>query len=89
MRAAADIEQDAVGGINGDERRVALAPVGDEVEQACIGRLILGHRNKRRVHGSRLRQCETGAQAGRFGGGFDCNQHVEIAAPAEDYEGRR
>ena len=37
MRAAADVEQQAVGRIAGHQRRVAQAPVGDRFEQRGIG----------------------------------------------------
>ena len=64
MRAAADVEQDAVGRIGGDERRVALAPVGDGVEQARVGGLVLRHGGERGMHGARLRQRQA-RRAGR------------------------
>ena len=88
MRAAADVEQDAVGRIGGDQRRVALAPVGDGVEQACVGRLLLRHGGKGGMHGARLRQREARAQPEALRRGIDRDQQVEIAALAEHDEGR-
>ena len=44
MRAAADIEQQAVGRVDGDQRRVAQAPVGDFFEQAARRPRRLPHR---------------------------------------------
>jgi hypothetical protein len=89
MRAAADVEQDAVGRIGGDERRVALTPVGNGLEQARIGRLILRHGGEGGMHGAGLRQRETCAQAEPFGRRVDREEEVEIAALAEDDERRR
>ena len=40
---AADVEQDAVGRIFRDERRVALAPIRDGGQQFCIGAGIFGN----------------------------------------------
>ncbi len=87
MRAAADVEQDAVGRIDGDERRVALAPVGDGLEQARVGGLILRHGDERGMHGARLRQREAGAQAEPLRRRVDRDQQVEVAALAVDDEG--
>ena len=88
MRAAADVEQDAVGRIGGHERRVALAPVGDGVEETRVGRLVLGHGCERGIHGAGLRQRETGDDAAPLRRGIDRDQEVEVAALAEDGEGR-
>ncbi len=89
MRAAADVEQDAVGRIDRDERRVALAPVGDGVEQARVGRLVLRHGGERGMHGAGLRQRHAGDEAALLRGGIDRDQEVEVAALAEDSERRR
>ena len=87
MRAAADVEQDAVGRIDGDERRVALAPVGDGVEQARVGGLVLRHGGERGMHGARLRQRQAGAQAEPLRRRIDRDQHVGIAALADNDDG--
>ena len=42
MRAAGNVEQEAVGRIDREQRRVALAPIGDGVEQAPVVRRMLG-----------------------------------------------
>ena len=84
MRATADIEQDAVGRIGGDQRSVALAPVGKLLEQAGIGRLVLRHGDERWMHGACLRECQPGAQAASFRGGIERNQQIAVAAFAED-----
>ncbi len=60
MRAAADVEQQAVGRIDRHQRRVAQAPVGDFLEQDCVGLGVFLDRIERGMHGARLRQRETG-----------------------------
>ena len=65
MRAAADVEQDAVRRIGGDQRRVALAPVGDGVEQMRVGVGVLRHRGEIGMHGARLRQRHAGRRPSR------------------------
>ena len=77
MRAAADVEQDAVGRIDGDERRIAQAPVGDGVEQAGVGGRILRHGDERGMHGARLRQRQAGAQAEPLRRRIDRRQQVD------------
>jgi len=89
MRAAADVEQNAVWGIEGDERRVALAPVGNGIEQAGVGRLILGHGRESWMHGAGLRQREARRESALLRRGVDHEQEIEVAALAEDDEGRR
>ena len=44
MRAAGDVEEQAVRKIERDERRIAVAPVGELFEERMVGRLVgLGH----------------------------------------------
>ena len=86
MRAAADIEQNSIGRIGGDERRVALAPVGKGVDEARVGRLILGDGGERGMHGARLRQCEAGMQSEALRRCVHRNDEIEIAALAEHDE---
>src|SRR5262249_58170918 len=64
MRAAADIEQNAVGWIDGDERGIALTAIGNGIEQAGGGRLGLRHGWERWVHGAGLPRREAGRAAG-------------------------
>ncbi len=88
VRAAADVEQDAVGRIDGDERRVALAPVGDGVEKTCVAGLVLRHCGERGMHGAGLRQRHAGSEAEARGFRVDSQQEVDVAALAEDDERR-
>src|SRR5258707_1060990 len=87
MRAAADVEQNAVGRIEGDERRVALAGLRNSVEKTGVGGRICRHGRERRMHGARLRQREADREAEPLRFGIDCEQEIEIAALAEDDEG--
>jgi hypothetical protein len=88
MRAAADIQQDAVRGIDGDEGRVALAPIGDGFEQARIGIRVFRYGREGRMHGACLRQREARRQSEPFRRCIERHQELEIAALAEDDEGR-
>ena len=40
MRAAGDVEEQAVRRIESDERRIAVAPVGELFEERMVGRLV-------------------------------------------------
>ena len=84
MRAAADIEQQAVGRIAGDERRIAQAPFGDGVEQRSVRLGVFGDRFDRRMHGARLRQREAGVEAKPFRRRIDGDDQFGIAALAVD-----
>ncbi len=84
MRAAADVEQDAVGRIDGDERRVAQAPVGDGVEQAASAAASSGTAMSA---GCMARACASARPAcrpSRSAVGIDRDEQIEIAALAED-----
>jgi hypothetical protein len=54
MRAAGDVEHEAVGRIEANERRVAIAPVGDCFEQAPIGMRIGVCHSDPRIHCARV-----------------------------------
>lgn len=58
MRAAADVEQQAIGRVAGYQRRVAQTPVGNGIEQdnVCFGVFIYGI--DAGMHGAHLRQRE-------------------------------
>ena len=86
MRAAADVEQDAVGRIKRDQRRIAQAPVGDGIEQAGVGGCVFRHGHERRMHGARLRQRQPGVEAEPLRRRVDRRQQIEIAALAVDDE---
>ena len=88
MGAAADVEQNAVGRIGGDERRVALAPVGDGIEQARVGGCILRHGDERGMHGARLRQRKASAQAEPFRRGVDRDEQSTLPRLPETTRGR-
>src|SRR5262249_56908581 len=84
MRAAADVEQNAVGRIDSDERRVALAAVGNGVEKAGVGRPVFGHGRESWMHGAGLSQREAGRESESLRRGVDRQQEIEVAALAED-----
>ena len=84
MRAAADVEQQAVGRIAGHQRRVAQAPVGDVFEQGGVGFGVFLDRLERRMHGARLRQRHAGREAKPFRRVVDGDDQLGIAALAVD-----
>ena len=65
MRAAGDVEQQAVRRIEPDQRRVAVAPVGDRFEQRDVGARVGLRDRDRRMHRARIRERHAGAQAER------------------------
>ena len=52
MRAAGDVEQQAIRRIEADQRRIAVAPVGDGFEQTPVGLRIGVHDRQLRIHGA-------------------------------------
>ena len=82
MRAAADVEQQAVGSVDRHQRRVAQAPVGDILQQRGVGLGVFLDRLQRRMHGARLRQRETRVQAEPFRRLVDGDDQLGIAALA-------
>src|SRR5262249_21758878 len=89
MRAAADVEQNALGRIDGDERRITLAVGGNGVERAGGGRRALGDGGEGWMLGGGLRQREAGGESELLRRGVDRQQEIEVAALAEDDEGGR
>ena len=89
MRAAADVEQDAIRQIDGDERGVAVAGIGNGVEQAGVGILVFRNGGESWMHGANLRQRETGGKSEPLRCDVDREQEIEVAALAEDDEGGR
>ena len=65
MGAAGHVEHDARGRIDPDQRGVAVAPVGDRLEQAQVGRRIAWRDLQRRMAGARIgeRRADREAQA--------------------------
>ena len=88
MRAAGDVEHQAVRRIEPDQRRVAVAPVGDRFEQLRVGRRIFLHDHEIGMHGARLRQCLP-PQAESFGCRIECDHLFGIAALAGDHQRAR
>ncbi len=84
MRAAADVEQQAVGRIASDQRRVTQAPVGNGFEQSGIGFGIFGNDLDAGMHGAGLRQCQAGLEAKPLGCRIDSREEFDIAALAGD-----
>jgi len=50
MRAAADVEKQPIRRIEADERRIAVAPIGDLLEHCPVGGFIRIDRRKLRIH---------------------------------------
>ena len=63
MGAAGDVEHEAVGRIEADQRRVAVAPVGDGIEQAAVRRRLAGGDGKAGKHRARIGERHAGPQA--------------------------
>src|SRR5262249_3814787 len=84
MRAAADVEQQAIGHVAGDQWRVAQAPVSNGVEQGRISLGIFGDNVDTRMHGARLRQSETRREAELACHIIYGRKNFDIAAPADD-----
>ena len=89
MRAAADIEQQAVGRIDGHQRRIAQAPIGDGFEQGCVGLGVFGDGLESRMHGACLRQRQVRREAEPFRRRIDGDEQLGIAALAVDGKRRR
>src|SRR5262249_58985011 len=79
----------AVGGSEGGGGGGAWAAGGRGVEQAGVGRLVLGHGRESWMDGAGLRQREAGRESEPLRRGVDRQQEIEVAALAEDGEGRR
>ena len=63
MRAAGDVEHKTVRRIEPDQRRVAVAPIGDGFEQTPVG-LRIGVRDRQaRIHGARVGEPHAGLKA--------------------------
>ena len=88
MRAAGDVEREAVRRVAGDERRVAQAPVGDVLQELRVGVRILRHDVERGMHRARLRQRQPRMKPEPHRGVVDRGEHVGIAALAVDGERR-
>ena len=89
MRAAGDVEQDAVGHIERDQRRIALAPFGDGFDQPAIGRRIFGKNREIGMHGAGLRQRHPGPQAAPLRRRGNRDEFFDIAALGRDGEASR
>jgi hypothetical protein len=63
MSAAGDVEHEAVRRIEADQRRVAVAPVGDDIEQPAVRRRIAGGDDKGGKHGAGIGERHAGPQA--------------------------
>ncbi len=62
MRAAGDVEQKAVGRIEADQRRVAVAPVGDRDRHASVGGRIGIGNGDARIHRARIGERHAGRE---------------------------
>ena len=89
MRAAGNVEQNAVGGIDGDERRIAQAPIGDLREKLAVVRQMFGDDGEIGVAGAGLGERQTRSQAQSFRRRIDGDQPLGIAALAGDDERAR
>src|SRR3974390_3483992 len=88
MRATADVEQDAVRRIDGDQRRVALALFGEFVEQARVGSGILHKYREIGMHGACFGERETWPQPAPFRRRIYGDEPLDIALFAGDYQRR-
>ena len=61
--AAGDVEHEAVGRIEADQRRVAVAPVGDGIEQPAVCRRVARGDGKRGIHRARIGERHAQPQA--------------------------
>ena len=89
MRAARDVEQDAVRRIDRDERGVALAPVGDVVEELAVACRVLGDDGKIRITRAGFGERQARPQPQGFRPRIDRDQVLGIAALAGDDERAR
>ena len=63
MGAARDVEHQAVGRIEADQRRITVAPVGDAFKQAPVRLLVARRDGQRRIHGARIGERHADPQA--------------------------
>ena len=63
MRAAGDVEKQAVGWIETDQRCIAVAPVGDAFEQPAVGLEIGFDHRQLRIHGAGVGQAQADLQS--------------------------
>ncbi len=86
LRAAGDVEQNAVGRIERDERRIALAPFGDALDEFSVGRRIFGNDREIGMHGAGLRQRHAGPQPEPLRRRRNRDEFLDIAALGGDGE---
>ena len=90
MGAAGNVQDEAERRVEGDEGRIAIAPVGDRGEKPPIGFRIASQGLASRKAGARFRQAETGNETGFFGVLADRRDAIGIGRVAvKGEEGRR
>jgi hypothetical protein len=62
MGTAGDVEHEAVGRMEANQRRVAVAPVGDGIDEVSIRFLVAFSDHKRRIHGACICKRHVGLQ---------------------------
>ncbi len=81
MRATRDVQRQSGRRVEPDERRIAIAPVGDGREQDAVGIRIGVHDGEGRIHRLGVGQCHAGAQAeprGRIVHGRDLQGALDL-----------
>src|SRR5262249_6346636 len=86
MRAASDIEQDSVRCIERDERGIALARLGDALEEFGGGPGVPGNAGKKGMHGGALGEPHAGPQSQPLRRRRYRNEFFDIAALAGNGE---
>ncbi len=68
MRTTGDVEEEPVGRVEANQRRIAVAPVGDRCKQSGVGIGIGIGRRQRRIHGARIGQRQARQETQARGG---------------------
>ena len=86
MGAAGDVEKKPVGRVDRDQRRVAVAPVGQRLEQPAVGlRLGFDHID-RRMHGAGVGDAHAGLELQRLSPLVESRDPLRVAVAMTDDE---
>ena len=84
MGAAGYIQQETVGRVDREQRGIALAPIGNAVEQAPVVGRILGNHGEIGIARACFGERKPGPEPKRRGGRIDGGEPFDIAPPAGD-----
>ena len=84
MGAAGNIQQQAVRRVEPDERRIAVAPVGDFFEERTVGRRVGGRDAERGKRAARVGEACAEADAAPLGGAVDGDDAQRIGDLLDD-----